>query len=193
LKKKIGITGGIASGKSVVARILSSIGYPVFYSDTVAKELVNSDPFLKSQLIKLLGADTYSENKLNRKFVADKVFADQNLLTELNALIHPAVRKKFDEWCSEQQSDIVFNEAAILFETDSYKRMDATILVVAPEETRISRAIQRDDASREDILNRMNKQWPDDKKISLADYVVLNDENHPVIKQLEKIISELVH
>lgn len=191
MKKKIGITGGIASGKSVVARILSSIGYPVFYSDTVAKELVNTDPFLKSQLIKLLGADAYSENKLNRKFVADKVFSDQNLLTELNALIHPAVRKKFDQWYSEQESDIVFNEAAILFETDSYKRMDATILVVAPEETRISRAIQRDDASREDVLNRMNKQWSDEKKISLADFVLVNDEKHPVIKQLEKIIAEL--
>jgi len=191
LKKKIGITGGIASGKSVVARILSSIGYPVFYSDTVAKELVNTDPVLKSQLSKLLGADAYSENKLNRKFVADKVFADQNLLTELNALIHPAVRKKFDGWCSEQESDIVFNEAAILFETDSYKRMDATILVVAPEETRISRAIQRDEASREDVLNRMNKQWSDEKKISLADFVLVNDEKHPVIKQLEKIIAEL--
>ncbi len=191
MKKKIGITGGIASGKSVVARILSSIGYPVFYSDTVAKELVNTDPFLKSQLIKLLGADAYSENKLNRKFVADKVFSDQNLLTELNALIHPAVRKKFDQWYSEQESDIVFNEAAILFETDSYKRMDATILVVAPEETRISRAIQRDEASREDVLNRMNKQWSDEKKISLADFVLVNDEKHPVIKQLEKIIAEL--
>ena len=191
MKKKIGITGGIASGKSVIAGILSTFGYPVFYSDTVAKEIVNTDAHLKSQLIKILGADAYSKNMLNRKFVADKVFNDQNLLTQINALIHPAVRRKFDEWCSKQEPEIIFNEAAILFETDSYKRFDATILVVAPEETRIKRAIQRDDANREDVLNRINKQWPDEKKILLADFVVMNDEKHPVIKQLEKIISEL--
>lgn len=189
--KRIGITGGIASGKSLVSRIILTFGYPVFNSDSVAKELINVDSQLKRQLIKLLGPEIFTENKLNRKLVADKVFKDQNLLEELNALIHPLVREKFHDWCGKQKSTLVFNEAAILFETATYKRMDANILIVAPEEMRIKRAIKRDDTIREDVLIRMNKQWSDEKKISLADFILVNDEKLPVIKQLEKIISEL--
>ncbi len=189
--KKIGITGGIASGKSLISRIFEEMGYPVFYSDIVSKRLVNSSEELKSALIDLLGAASYMEGKLNRSYVAKKVFSEPKLLEQVNRAIHPEVREAFTDWCASQVSELVFNEAAILFETGTYVNFDSTILVTAPLETRINRAIIRDKSTHVDVVSRIEQQWSDEKKIPLASYVILNDDETPLIRQVEQVLLSL--
>ena len=131
--KKIGLTGGIGSGKTYVAQILEKMGYPVYYSDTRAKELCNEDPLIIRQLKELLGNDAYKNEKLNKSFISNQVFSSPDLRESINSIIHPVVRNDFDQWLESLSShSLVFNEAAILFETKSYKRFDETILVYAP-------------------------------------------------------------
>lgn len=189
--KKIGITGGIASGKSVISRIIEEIGYPVFYSDRVSRQLVNSSFGLKQSITELLGSKAYTGGKIDHVFVAKIVFSNPELLEQLNGIIHPEVRKAFSDWCSTQHSNVVFNEAAILFETGAYKNFDATVLVTAPAEIRIERAMLRDQSTREDILKRMERQLSDEEKIPLASFILINDDKTPVIRQVEQIISSI--
>jgi dephospho-CoA kinase len=186
---KIGITGGIASGKSLVARVLEEMGHPVFYSDRRSKELLRTSSELKQQLTTLLGSEAYSNGDLNTSFVSSLVFRQPELLEKLNAIVHPAVRQAFTEWCENQKSSIIFNEAAILFETGMYVHYNATILVTAPLETRISRAVLRDHSTREEVLKRMDRQWPDEKKIHLATFVIVNDDQTPVVRQIEQFLE----
>ena len=189
--KKIGITGGIAAGKSLVSDILEEMGYPVFYSDRVAKELIRISPSLKQQIMNLLGNQAYLNDKPNTTFIAATVFGQPELLEKLNAIIHPAVRHAFTEWCKRQISPIVFNEAAILFETGMYHQYDAVLLVTAPLETRINRAMLRDGSTKEEVLKRMDRQWPDEDKVSLASYVIINDDQTPVLRQIENFLLTL--
>ncbi len=187
----IGITGGIGSGKSIVAKILETIGHPVFYSDAVAKELMQSNAELKSEIIAHFGIEAFCDGELNRAFIATKIFSNPQDKEVLNELVHPKVRAKFVEFAVTHANKLIFNEAAILFETGAYCSYDKTILVTAPRELRIIRVMERDMCSREDVENRMKNQWEDDKKISLADYCIENDEQQPVIVQLETIVNEL--
>lgn len=189
--KKVGITGGIASGKSVVSRILEVSGYPVFYSDSAAKQVVNESAELKLSISELLGKEAYAGDKLDAAYVASIVFHNPALLESLNKIIHPVVRQKFQEWTEDQDSDLVFNEAAILFETGGYLNFDATILVTAPLELRIERAAKRDRSEREEVIKRINRQWTDEQKIPLATYVINNDDRTPVIDQIESILYSL--
>lgn len=189
--KKIGIAGGIGSGKSVVGRVLEAMNFPVYYSDERAKELVDSHPVIREELIKLIGTEVYLDGKLNRPFLAAKLFADDTIRQKVNEIIHPHVREAFQKWSQTQDSLLVFNEAAILFETGANKLMDATILVTAPKDLKIQRVMNRDKIPEQQVLERMSKQWSDEEKISLADYIIVNDEVQPLLVQIEKIIEQL--
>jgi dephospho-CoA kinase len=187
---RIGLSGGIGSGKSTVAGILAKMGYPVFYSDQEAKRLYNENPLLKKQLVALFGPAIYRDGQLNKAFLAQQLFSNAELKAQVTALVHPLVRKAFEVWAQQQVSDLVFNEAAILFETGAYKDFDATVLVTAPIETRIERVQKRDLISREAVLQRIVNQWPDSKKMNLTTYIITND-GQPLLQQIEDVISKL--
>jgi dephospho-CoA kinase len=189
--KRIGLTGGIGSGKSFIAGILEHMGYPVYYSDARSKELTKSNPTIREGLILLFGQNVFIENQLNTKLISEKMFNDDALRLKVNQLIHPVVRADFENWASNQRTNLVFNEAAILFETGAYKNLDATILVCAPKELKIQRVMNRENCSREDVLTRMNKQWSDDEKMELTHFQIINDGGNPVLEQIERILSQL--
>ncbi len=188
---KVGVTGGIGSGKSYVCLIIEQLGFPVFYSDKVAKDVLISDEVTKSKLIDIFGTSMYQNNQLDKVQFSQLVFSDPVLLKKVNAIIHPRVRELFHAWSLQQNSSILFNEAAILFETDSYKNFDATILVTSPLDLRIQRIIDRDGLSESDIMKRMDNQWKDDDKKTLATYCIVNDDKTGLLAQIEEIITNL--
>ena len=183
---KIGITGNIGSGKTTVSKIFEILGVPVFYADDAAKKVMTHDPVLVGQLIDAFGAGSFfSDGALNRKHIADIVFKDETQLRLLNSLVHPAVFRAFDQWAANiKNAPYVLKEAALLFESDSYKMCDQTILVTAPLELRIKRVMQRDGLQRADILNRENKQFTEEKKKTLANFIIKNDDTELVIPQV---------
>lgn len=187
----VGITGGIGSGKSFVCRIIEAMGYPVFYSDAQAKRIISSDTEAVSAIKALFGEEAYIGNELNRPFLAEKIFSDPSLRSKMNEIVHPLVRKAFDNWATQSESEIVFNEAAILFETGGYKAFDKTILITAPQELKIKRVQQRDLITTEQIKERMHAQWADEAKIPLADFVINNDEQQPLVPQIVEMIESL--
>ena len=187
---RIGLSGGIGSGKSTVAGILAKMGYPVFYSDQEAKRLYDENPLLQKQLVALFGPAIYRDGQINKAFLAQQLFSNAELKAQVTALVHPLVRKAFEVWAQQQTSDLIFNEAAILFETGAYKDFDATVLVMAPIETRIERVQKRDLISREAVLQRIANQWPDSKKMNLTTYIITND-GQPLLQQIEDVISKL--
>jgi len=191
--KVIGLTGGIGSGKTTVARMFEELGVPVYIADTEAKALTNRSKVIRRKLTQLLGPKTYKEGKLDRKYVADIVFNDPEILQQVNSIIHPKVATHFKRWCKRQVGPYVIKEAAILFENGGYKQCDKTILVVAPKELRIQRIISRDGSSTTDIESRMDNQWPDSEKAKLADFIIENIDleatNSEVIR-IHKILSE---
>lgn len=189
---KVGITGGIGSGKSTVCKIFKLIGIPVFEADKVAKYLINSDEKISNELIQLFGNNIYDSNKkLNKKMLADLIFNDESLLEKVNNLVHPAVRNEFILWHQKQNSKYTVHEAAILFESGFYKMMDFTILVSAPEITRIERVVKRDKIKPELVESRMSKQWNDEDKRKLASIELVNDNKHLLIPQILEIDKKL--
>ncbi len=189
--KKIGLTGGIGSGKTSIAQILEAMSYPVYYSDLRAKFLSDEHPAIRQGLIDLLGEEAYIDGTLNRVFVSECIFSNPDLRLKVNQVIHPIVRKDFDDWASQQTSSLIFNEAAILFETGAYQQFDAILLICAPIDIRIQRVMLRDHCSKASVEDRIQSQWTDEKKRSLTKYCVENDGRQPVLIQLEKILSEL--
>ncbi|GAB5416301.1 MAG: dephospho-CoA kinase [Crocinitomicaceae bacterium] len=189
--RKVGITGGIGSGKSMVGRVLESMGFPVFYSDDEAKRLSDKDPIIRSELIAVFGDEVYTKEGLNRPFLAEKIFGNETLRHKVNAIIHPRVREAFNAFAIAQKSPFVFNEAAILIETGVHENFDFMILVTAPEDVRIDRVKQRDNTDREVIQARMNKQWSDDQKRPFADFEIVNDGQTPLVRQIENVIEKL--
>ena len=189
--KKIGITGGIGSGKSVVAQILEAMHFPVYYSDQQSKILVDTDLIIREELIKLLGKEVYLDGKLNRPFLTQQLFSNDELRLKINQIIHPKVREAFTNWVNKQSSNLVFNEAAILFETGAYQLMDYNILVTAPLELKIERVLKRDNITINEIQERISKQWSDEEKIPLADFVIVNDEVKPLLQQIEAILIKV--
>jgi dephospho-CoA kinase len=189
--KTIGITGGIGSGKSIIGRILSIMGFPVFYSDIEAKRIMLHDDEVVSKIKDIFGDQAYINNEINRTFLAEKIFSQPDLKNKINAIVHPAVRKAFDNFVLNKNDTLVFNEAAILFETGSYKNFDATILVVADEDLRIKRVMERDSVPKKSVQDRMKNQWPDEKKVPLAKFVIKNNEDSILVTQVEKIIADL--
>ena len=189
---KVGVTGGIGSGKSTIAEVFMQLGIPVYPSDIRAKELMSEDFELRRAIVDLFGNEAYASENLNRAFIASKVFSDQTLLLKLNELVHPAVKKDFDLWCSDQNAAYVLKEAAILIETGAYKAMDRMILVTAPSELKIQRVQNRDAVTRDEVFARMNRQWSDERKEEFADFVIHNDNHTMVLEQVLDIHKRLM-
>jgi len=190
--KIVGLTGGIGSGKTTVAKMFSKLGVPVYIADVEAKKLTNSSKVIHRKLIKLLGEEAYSGESLNRAFVAEKIFNDKGLLKSVNEIIHPKVAAHFKKWASKQHTSYVIKEAAILFENGSYKECDTVILVTAPKPIRIERILARDKISKAEIEQRMDNQWSDEDKIQLADIVINNIDLEATKKRVEEVHKTLL-
>lgn len=193
---KVGITGGIGSGKSFVAKLFVGLGYEVYDADSRAKALMLEDPELVAGVKGVFGEEAYlKDGSLNRARIAKLAFNDDALLEQLNALVHPAVARDSAKWFKavSQRSDKAFalKEAALLYEAGSAKELDAIIVVTAPLELRLARVMKRDGVTKEQVLSRMDNQWPEEKKVVLADYVIVNDQEQPLLPQLAKVIHAL--
>jgi len=189
----LGITGGIGSGKTTVCEIFEVLGVPVYYADERAKWLLNNDAAVKENVIALLGNEAYSSGELNRPFIAEKVFANKNLLEQYNAIVHPAVAEDTLSWNSQHLDEpYILKEAALLVETGSYLNLDKLIVVTAPENIRIERVVQRDGLSKEAVAARMANQIPESEKVKLADFVIVNDGTQSLIEQVKNIHQEIM-
>lgn len=184
---KVGVTGGIGSGKSLICKVFEVLNIPVYYADEKAKFLMQNNDILTDKISKLLGQNAYLNGVLNKSYIADRIFNNAKLLAKLNALVHPAVREDFTKWSDKQNAPYVIEESAIIFEASLNQYFDKTILVVASEETRINRVIKRSKISKEQIQSRIQSQWTDEKKIPLADYVINNSGTNSFILQVLKI------
>ncbi len=185
---KVGITGGIGSGKSTVCQLFRVLGIPVFNADYEAKRLINYSDSIRSQLIALFGSDIYLPvGAIDREKLASRIFNSPPLLEKVNSIVHPEVRNYFEQWAQRQNAPYVLHEAAIMFESGLYDMMDYTILVTAPEEDRIQRVMARDLTDETSVLARIDKQWPDSKKAELASFIVYNDNKHPMLAQLVEL------
>jgi dephospho-CoA kinase len=191
--KIIGLTGGIGSGKTTVAKFIEEFGFPVYYSDDRAKDIVNDNNELKAKIKELLGEEAYDENGLyNRKFVADKVFNDKDLLQSLNEIIHPAVRIDFEDWVKRQTKYLVFKETALLFELKLNRQCHKSVLVTAEDNIRAKRVMDRDRKTYREVESVMEKQMPEKDKKKLADCIIYNNTNLEDLKdQTEKIIFDI--
>jgi dephospho-CoA kinase len=186
-----GITGGIGSGKSTVAKIFEVLSVPVYYSDERAKEIYHL-PEINKKVVDLLGAEAYqSSGVLNKKYISQQIFQNKQLLQQLNEIIHPAVDEDFNEWINKQNASFVLKEAAILFETELYKKLNGTILVTSPLNIRIERVCKRDGVSEDEVKKRIENQFSDEKKSALADWVIKNDNENSLIIQVLKIYEEI--
>lgn len=189
---KVGITGGIGSGKSTVSRILAECGVAVYTSDDRAKELMTSSQELSDKIVDLFGEAAYLDGKLNKPYLAQRVFSNPEALAKLNSIVHPAVMDDFDRWAEEQEGNYVVLESAILFEANLDSRVDCVVSVLAPEELRIERAMQRDGASREDIVRRIANQISDDERTERSKYAIVNislEDLHEDVEQLHRRLS----
>jgi dephospho-CoA kinase len=186
---KVGITGNIGGGKTTVSKVFEVLGVPVFYADDAARQVMTEDEILISGLKEAFGEAAYfDDGSLNRKHIAGIVFNDKKELAKLNALVHPAVFRTFDRWATQiKDVPYVMKEAALLFESSSYQMCDKTIMVTAPLELRIKRVMQRDGFSHEEILARDAKQFTEEKKTALADFIIKNDDTELVIPQVLKL------
>jgi len=194
--KIIGITGGIGSGKTTVCLLFESMGIPVYYADIQAKKIMNSNPALKKKVKDLLGDEAYFANgKLNRVYVASKIFSDKEMLSQINQLVHPMVQEDSKRWSEQFRKDeipYVIKEAALLVENGSYRSLDSLIVVTCPQETRIQRVIKRDKTTYEAVLQKLKIQLPEDEKIKVADFVIDNSGLQSLIPQVWKIHKKLI-
>lgn len=184
---KIGLTGGIGSGKSTVAEIFKVLGIAVFDADAAAKNIMNEDDQLKERIIQTFGTDTYTDGVLNRQVLGGIVFKDPLKLEQLNALVHPATIAAAERWMTEQKGAYAVKEAALFFEAGSATGLDYIIGVTAPKTVRIKRVMDRDGVSRDEVLTRMARQIDDDIKMRLCDFVIVNDDQQLLIPQVLKI------
>ncbi|WP_306644045.1 dephospho-CoA kinase [Sanyastnella coralliicola] len=187
----IGLTGGIGSGKSTVAKIFECHGIPIYKADDHAKDLYTTDLVMKEQVIQEFGEKVYKEGQLDRAYLASVVFANAERLQALNAIVHPAVARHFQHWLGAQRAPCIIREAAILFESGSYKDCDAVITVNASEELRIERSIARDTSTRQQIEDRISKQWTDDQRQAKADFIITNNLGDLLIPQVNQIIEKI--
>ena len=189
--KKIGLTGGIGVGKTYVSKIFRQMGIPIFNADDQAKKCMVEDVNLKTALQLAFGKNIYLKGVLQKEVLAKIVFNKSEALSKLNALVHPIVKQKFEDWCALQTTSMVIKEAAILFESDAHLGLDAVICVRAPEKLRISRVKKRDGISVEQIERRMSKQMQQAEKEELADFLIVNDEVQLLLPQVLAIITEI--
>lgn len=191
---KVGITGGIGSGKTTVCKLFELLGVPVYYSDTEAKKLLDGDEVVKQQIVDLFGHDVIDESgKVDRKKMAALVFNNKERLEQLNAVVHPAVGLHFDAWCKKQVAIFVLKEAAILFESGAHKQVDKVIVVSAPLDLKVERVMKRDKVAKEEVLKRIKNQMADEEKMKLADHVIYNDEKELLIPQVIRVYQQLIN
>ncbi len=189
----VGLTGGIGSGKSLIAEIFKRLNIPVFHADDEAKIILNSDEMVVGQIKKEFGKNIYTSHGVDRKRLADIVFNDQTALSKINAIIHPQVRQYFIEWKAKQNAKYVIEEAAILFESNAYNELDITINVHADELVRMKRVVERDKTSVEAVKIRMNNQLHDEERIKLADYTIYNDGIQMLLPQVLDIHNKILN
>ena len=189
--KKIGLTGSIGVGKTYVSKIFQQMGIPIFNSDDQAKKCMFEDANLKAAIQLAFGESMYLKGVLQKEALAKIVFNNTEALAKLNALVHPIVKLKFEDWCNMQSTSIIIKESAILFESDAYLGLDAVVCVSAPEKLRITRVQKRDGSSVEQIESRMSKQMPQAEKEELADFLIINDEVQLLLPQVLIIIKEM--
>jgi dephospho-CoA kinase len=190
--KRIGLTGGIGSGKSTVASVFATLGIPCYDSDRRAKELMLEKESLRSFLIQHFGPEVIQNHQLQSSIISNVVFEHPEMLEKLNGAVHPEVGKDFDAWCEKQTSPYVLKEAALLFESGSWKNLDAIVCVTAPETLRIERVMQRNGFSREQVKARIQNQMPEEEKVSRSQFVIENDGNHSLIEQVLAIHQTLL-
>ncbi len=189
---KVGIAGGIGSGKSTVCRVFRILGAPVFEADRAAKVLMNEDEEIKSALLDWYGSEIYnSRGELNRPQLASIIFNDKKQLQKVNEMVHPKVRAAFLSWADKQAAPYVVHEAAILFESGFYKLMDATILVSAPEAERVKRVSERDGLTPQQVSHKMKNQWTDEQKRKLATVEIVNDNRSLMLPEILKLDKQL--
>ena len=189
---RIGLTGGIGSGKSTVAQIFEVLNIPVYYADVEARRLMNEDPVLRSAIINLFGSDAYSNNTLNRKYISNIAFSDPLKLESLNKLVHPATKSDSEGWMAQRTSPYAIHEAALIFEANVNDRLDHVIGISSPEELRILRAMERDNVSRDEVMKRMRSQMNEDAKLGKCDFILYNDEQQLLIPQVLQLHEKLV-
>lgn len=186
------LTGGIGSGKSTIMRMFSKLGVPTFSADDAAKNAMQIDSEIQSKIVSLFGVEAYKNGRLNRPFIAKQVFYDKKKLEDLNAIVHPAVKNAYSNWCKKQKSLYTMYEFPLVFELDAADRFDKVILITAPEDIRIQRVLNRDNTNEEDVLARMNNQWTDLQKIPLADIVIENNNIEETQAQVHACHQKLV-
>ena len=189
---RVGLTGGIGSGKSTVAQIFEVLGIPVYYADISAKRLMNEDAQLRSAITNIFGEQAYANNILDRKYISSIVFSDPAKLQQLNALVHPATKKDGETWMQRQTSSYAIHEAALIFEAKVSDRLDLVIGVSSPIELRIKRAMERDKVSREEVLKRMDQQIDEELKMRKCDFILINDEQQLLIPQALELHEKLI-
>lgn len=188
---RIGITGGIGSGKTYVCQLLQKRGIPVYHCDEEAKLLMTQSPLIRERLIQLLGTEAYMGQELNKPLIAAYLFADEDHAAQVNVIVHPVVKRDFQQWTERQTAPIVAQECALLFETGFQDTVDVTVEVYAPLSLRLQRAIQRDQATPEQIQARMAQQMDEEEKRQRADICILNDGTADLEEQIEHMLNEL--
>ena len=189
---RIGITGGIGSGKSTVAKIFEVLGIPVYYADEEAKKLMNEDELLREKLITAFSDEVYTAGKLNRGYLSSVVFKDAAKLHLLNSIVHPAVIAAADNWLKQQTTTYALKEAALLFESGAQEHLDKVIGVSAPKTLRINRVIKRDNTTREEVIARLNKQLDENIKMKLCDFIIINNDQEMLIPQVVALHQQLL-
>ncbi len=192
MAKRLGVTGGIGSGKTTVCRIFRVLGVPVFVADTVAREVMEDDREIRTSINLIAGEDLYSSGTLNRKELARLIFNRPELLRRVNAAVHPAVLRRFDEWASTSDNPYVIMEAAILFEAGADALVDRVVTISAPVEERITRVMGRNDLTREEVIRRINNQLEDEEREEQSYYILNNADNEMIIPEILKIHEDML-
>lgn len=190
---RVGLTGGIGSGKSTVCRVFRTLGVPVFEADAEGRRLLEQDPMLKAAIMERFGTSVFVEDRIDRAALANVVFQDRQALKDLNALVHPAVRSAFDRWAHSQEVPYVLMEAAILAESGGHRAMDRVVVVSAPEALRIQRVMRRDGVDEQAVRARLSNQVGEAERAAIADHIIHNDDSHLVIPQVLEVHAALLN
>ena len=188
---KVGLTGGIGSGKTTVSEIFYSLGIPVYNSDERAKYLMENDTSLRKDIIEYFGEESYRSEGLNRLYLSKEVFLDKSKLQKLNSLVHPVVGSDFAIWCKNQSASFVLKEAAILIESGAYIGLDKIIIITASENIRMDRVMDRDNVKASEVRNRINNQMTDSERLKYADFIIDNDGKQMLIPQVKEVFNRL--
>ena len=188
---KVGLTGGIGSGKTTVSEIFHSLGIPVYNSDKRAKYLMENDSSLRVAIIQYFGEESYRSEGLNRLYLSEQVFSDKSKLQKLNSIVHPVVGNDFALWCKNQSAPFVLKEAAILIESGAYKGLDKIIVVTASENVRMERVMERDGVKASEVRDRINNQMTDSERLQYADFIIDNDGIQMLISQVKEVFNKL--